>query len=129
MNHPVSPDAYGDLVAGIEEKTRGGGQHHVAEFYPSGGLGTSRENAFTDRDALNEWIDSLPDGDTAVVVKFETDSPPPDHERTAQSDNSREDNSREDNSREDNSRDDSSRDDSSRDDSSRDDSTQSDSAQ
>ena len=54
MNDPVSPDAYSDLVAGIEEKTHGGGEHHVAVLCPSGGLDTSRENTFADRDALNE---------------------------------------------------------------------------
>mgnify|MGYP006424234833 CR=1 FL=1 len=99
MNDPVSPDAYNDLVAGIEEKTRGGGEHHVAEFYPSGGLGTSRENAFTDRDALNEWIESLSNGDTAVVVEFETDSPPPDHERAPRDDSSQSDSAKSDSAR------------------------------
>jgi hypothetical protein len=89
MNDPVSPDAYSDLVAGIEEKTRGGGEHHVAKFFPSGEVDTSRENTFADRDALNEWRENLPAEDTAVVVEFESDGPPPDHERAPRSENSR----------------------------------------
>ena len=87
MKDPVSPGAYSNLVAGIEEKTRGGGEHHVAKFFPSGEVDTSPEDVFVDRDALNKWRENLPACDTVVVVEFESDGPPPDHERTAQSDN------------------------------------------
>lgn len=89
MNDPVSPDAYSDLVAGIEEKARGGGEHHVAAFCPEGDYTPDMETVFHSRAALNEWRGSLPAGDTAVVVKFEGDPPPPDHEPTSQSDSPR----------------------------------------
>lgn len=81
-------------MAGIEEKTRGDGQHHVAALCPGSDCMTEMEPVFQSRDALNEWRENLPAGDTAVVVEFETDSPPPDYERAPQSDNSRDDSSR-----------------------------------
>ena len=92
MNDPVSPDAYSDLVAGIEEKTRGDGEHHVAALCPGGDYAPDMETVFPSRGALNEWKGSLPAGDTAVVVEFESDPPRtdrsiPDHVRAPQSDN------------------------------------------
>jgi len=46
---------------------------------PTGGDCTTEiETAFQSRGALNEWRESLPDRDTAVVVEFESDPPPPD---------------------------------------------------
>jgi hypothetical protein len=86
-------------VAGIEEKTRGDGQHHVAALCPGSDCMTEMEPVFQSRGALNEWRESLPPEDTAVVVVLESDSPRtdrsiPDHERRPQSDNSRDDSSR-----------------------------------
>ena len=75
---PVSPGALNSFIDGVEEKTRGPGERHVAAFCSSGALDTSRENAFADQDALNEWRENLPPEDTAVVVVFEGSIPAPD---------------------------------------------------
>lgn len=56
----MSPGAYSDLVVGIEERARGGGQHHVAALCPEGDYTPDMETVFYSRAALNEWEESLP---------------------------------------------------------------------
>jgi hypothetical protein len=67
------------ILRRLEEKTRGDGEHHVAALCPGADWTPEIETVFRSRDALNEWRESLPAGDMAVVVKFESDPPASDH--------------------------------------------------
>ena len=77
----TSPEALSEFIGGVEEKTRGDGEHHVAILCTDGSCVApeENENEFASQEALNEWADTLPPQDSVVVVKYESEAPDPDH--------------------------------------------------